>query len=110
MSEESSDSPNVPSIESSVWALPAGAKKDIAATALQTLGADAVDAKKEIANTALQTLGADAVDAKKEIATAALQTLSPEERQNVLGQMQGPTQQISDRIWQWIVGAFAIVF
>jgi hypothetical protein len=129
MSEERSDSPNVPSIESSVLTLPVDAKKDIATTALQSLGAQAVDAKKEVANTALQTLGTNAVDAKKDIATmalqtlgtdavdarkdiaaTALQTLSPEEREDVIGQMHGPTQQVSDRIWQWIVGAFAIVF
>ncbi len=87
-----------------------GAKTEVATTALQTLGANAVDAKKEIATTAVQTLGADAVDAKKEIATTVLQTLSPEQRQEVIGQVQGPTQKVSDRIWQWVVGAFAIVF
>lgn len=86
------------------------AKKDIATTAIQTLGGDAVDAKKDIANTAIQTLGADAVDAKKDIATNALQTLSPEAREDVIGQVQGPSRLISDRIWQWVVGAFAIVF
>jgi hypothetical protein len=87
-----------------------GAKTEIATTALQTLGSNADDAKKEIATTALQTLGSNAVGAKKEIATTALQTLSPEERQEVIGQVHGPTQKISDRIWQWVVGAFAIVF
>ena len=87
-----------------------GAKTEVATTALQTLGANAVDAKKEIATTAIQTLGANAVDAKKEIATTVMQTLSPEERQEVVGQVQGPTQKISDRIWQWVVGAFALVF
>jgi len=68
------------------------------------------DAKKEVATTAVQTLGGNAVDAKKEIATTALQTLSPEAQDEVIGQVQGPTQKISDRIWQWVVGAFAIVF
>ena len=87
-----------------------GAKTEVATTALQTLGSNAVDAKKEIATTAVQTLGANAVDAKKEIATTVLQTLSPEERQEVVGQVQGPTQKVSDRIWQWVVGAFALVF
>jgi hypothetical protein len=87
-----------------------GAKTEVATTALQTLGANAVDAKKEIATTAVQTLGANAVDAKKEIATIVLQTLSPEQRQEVIGQLHGPTQRVSDRIWQWVVGAFAIVF
>ena len=88
----------------------AHAKKEIANTALQTLGSNAVDAKTEIATTALQTLGSNAVDAKKEIATTALQMLSPDKQQEVIGQIQGPTQKVSDRIWQWIVGAFAIVF
>jgi hypothetical protein len=87
-----------------------GAKTEVATTALQTLGSNAVDAKKEIATTAVQTLGANAVDAKKEIATTVLQTLSPEQRQEVIGQVHGPTQRVSDRIWQWVVGAFAIVF
>jgi len=87
-----------------------GAKTEVATTALQTLGSNAVDAKKEIATTAVQTLGANAVDAKKEIAATVLQTLSPQERQEVIGQIQGPTQKVSDRIWQWITGAFAIVF
>ena len=85
-------------------------KREAATTALQTLGSNAVDAKKEIATTAVQTLGANAVDAKKEIATTVLRTLSPEEQQEVIGQVHGPTQKISDRIWQWVVGAFAIVF
>ena len=87
-----------------------GAKTEVATTALQTLGSNAVDAKKEIATTAVQTLGANAVDAKKEIATTVLQTLSPEQRQEVIGQLHGPTQKVSDRIWQWVVGAFAMVF
>jgi hypothetical protein len=100
---------NMPGIQEMANLTP-DAKKDIATTALQTLGANAVDEKKEVATTALQTLGADAVDAKKEIATTALQTLSPEAQDEVIGQVQRPTQQISDRIWQWVVGAFAIVF
>jgi len=87
-----------------------GAKTEVATTALQTLGSNAVDAKKEIATTAVQTLGANAVDAQKEIATTVLQTLSPEQQQQVIGQLHGPTQKVSDRIWQWVVGAFAIVF
>ena len=86
------------------------AKKNIANTALQTLGSNAVEAKTEVATTALQTLGSNAVDAKKEIATTALQMLPPDKQQDVIGQIQGPTQKVSDRIWQWIVGAFAIVF
>ena len=87
-----------------------GAKTEVATTALQTLGSNAVDAKKEIATTAVQTLGANAVGAKKEIATTVLQTLTPDQQQEVIGQLHGPTQKVSDRIWQWVVGAFAIVF
>ncbi len=85
-------------------------KKEVATTALQTLGANAVDAKKDIATTALQTMGANAVDAKKDIATTALQALPPKAQEEVIGQLHGPTQRVSDRIWQWVVGAFAIVF
>jgi len=77
---------------------------------LQTLGVNDVGAKTEVATTAVQSLGSNAVDAKKKIATTVLQTLSPEERQEVIGQVHAPTQKISDRIWQWVVGAFAIVF
>jgi hypothetical protein len=84
-------------------------KREAATSALQTLGSNAVNAKKEIATTAVQTLGANAVDAKKEIATTTLQMLPPDKQQEVIGQIQ-PTQKVSDRIWQWIVGAFAIVF
>ena len=88
----------------------ADVKQEVATTALQTLGINDIGAKTAVATTAFQTLGASAVDAKKEIATTVLQTLSSEERQEVIGQLQGPTQQVSDRIWQWVVGAFAIVF
>ena len=85
-------------------------KREAATTALQSLGSSGADVKREVATTAVQTLGANAVDAKKEIATTVLQTLSHEERQEVFGQVQGPSQVVSDRIWQWVVGAFAIVF
>src|SRR5215211_210831 len=88
----------------------ADVKKEVATTALQTLGINDVGAKTEVATTALQTLGSNAVDAKKEIAATVLQTLSPEQRQEVIGQVHGPTQRVSDRIGQWVVGAFAIVF
>ena len=88
----------------------ADVKKEVATTALQTLGATDVGAKTEVATPSLQSLGANAVDAKKEIATTALQTLSAEEREEVVGQVHGPTQKVSDRIWQWVVGAFAVVF
>src|SRR5215212_9564190 len=87
-----------------------GVKTEVANTAFQTLGSNAVEAKTEVATTALQTLGSNAVDAKKEIAATALQMLPPDKQQDVIGQIQGPTQMVSDRIWQWIVGAFAIVF
>src|SRR5215212_9871267 len=85
-------------------------KREAATTALQSLGSSGAHVKKQVATTALQTLGANDVDAKKEIATTALQMLPPDKQQEVIGQIQGPTQKVSDRIWQWIVGAFAIVF
>src|SRR5918997_875362 len=94
-------------------------KREAATTALQSLGSSGADVKKEVATTALQTLGINDVGAKTEVATTALQTLgstavlqtlSPEQRQEVIGQLHGPTQKVSDRIWQWVVGAFAIVF
>jgi hypothetical protein len=62
-------------ITDSVLNVPAAAKKEVATTALQSLGSNAVEAKREIATTALQTLGPDAVEAKKDILTVALQTL-----------------------------------
>src|SRR5829696_2130944 len=85
-------------------------KRQAATSALQSLGSSGVEVKKEVATTALQTLGVNDVNAKKEIATTVLQTLSPEQRQEVIGHVHAPTQKISDRIWQWVVGAFAIVF
>src|ERR671910_2169841 len=85
-------------------------KREAATTALQSLGSSGAHVKKAIATTALQTLGANDVGAKKEIAATALQMLPPDKQQDVIGQIQGPTQKVSDRIWQWIVGAFAIVF
>src|SRR5215208_6594789 len=85
-------------------------KREAATSALQSLGSSGADVKKEVATTALQTLGTNDVGAKKEIAATVLQTLSPEQRQEVIGQVHGPTQKVSDRIWQWVVGAFAIVF
>ena len=86
------------------------AKKDIATAALQTLQPGATEAKKDIATAALQTLQPGATEAKKDIATAALQTLSAEDQTDVLNKARGPSQKVSDRIWQWIVAAFAIVF
>jgi predicted lysophospholipase L1 biosynthesis ABC-type transport system permease subunit len=83
-------------------------KREAATTALQSLGSSGADVKKEVATTAVQTLGATAVDAKKEIATTVLQTLSPEQRQEVIGQIQGPTRKISDRIQQWLVGVLLV--
>src|SRR5215204_2676663 len=85
-------------------------KREAATTALQSLGSSGADVKKEVATTAVQTLGINDVGAKTEIATTVLQTLSPEQQQEVIGQLHGPTQKVSDRIWQWVVGAFAIVF
>jgi predicted phage tail protein len=71
---------------------------ETATTAVQTLGAGAIDAKRDIATTAVQTLGADAVDAKKEIAMTVLQTLSAEQRADIVAQVSGPTQQVRDRL------------
>jgi hypothetical protein len=101
------------SIKSSVIDLPPDAveeKKEIATTAVQALGPDDVEAKKDVATAALQTLGTNAVGAKKDIAVAAMQTLPPEAQEDLLLQLQGPSRKVSDRIWQWIVAAFAIVF
>jgi ribosomal protein L29 len=91
----------------------AEAKKDIATVALQTLAPntpEANKAKKDIATAALQTLPPDAAEARKDIATAAMRDLSAADQTAVLRQVQGPSQEVANRIWQWIVAAFAIAF
>lgn len=101
------------SIKRSIIDLPPDAveaKKEAATTAVQALGPDNVEAKKDVATATLQTLGTNAVGAKKDIAAAAMQSLPPEAQEDLLVQLQGPSRKVSDRIWQWIVAAFAIVF
>ena len=101
------------SIKSAVIDLPSDAvkeKQEIATTAVQALRPEDVEAKKDVATAALQTLGTNAVGAKQEIAVAAMQSLPPKAQEDLLDQLQGPSRKVSDRIWQWIVAAFAIVF
>ncbi len=87
-----------------------GNLKTAATTALQELPHDDTEAKKEIATTALQTLPLEDSGARKEIATLAAQALPASEQAELARRLQGPSRQVSDRIWQWIVASFAIVF
>jgi hypothetical protein len=80
-------------------------QREIANAVIQSLGGDAIAAKRDIATTAVQTLGVDAVDAKKEIATTVLQSLSGEQRAEIVAQVSGPTQQVRDRLAQWMSGS-----
>jgi uncharacterized membrane protein YgcG len=79
---------------------------------VQTLGPADAEAKTAVATAALHTLGSNAaaVGAKKDIAVAAMQALPPEAQEDLLAKLQGPSRKVSDRIWQWIVASFSIVF
>ena len=48
-------------------------------------------------------------ETKKTVATEMARALSPEDQADIVGSLQGPTQQITNRIWQVIVWTFAIV-
>ena len=87
-----------------VRSLPADAKKDVAAEAVRSLPPEA---KQDVAAEAVRSLPPEA---KKEAAITAAQTLSPEDKEDIIGRLQGPTQRTADRIWQLIVGTFALVF
>jgi hypothetical protein len=56
-----------------------------------------------------EDLPRDDVETKKEVATTALQGLSAKDQAEVASQIQGPTQQVTNLIWQIIVGTFAAV-
>jgi len=101
--------------------LPTEEKKDVADTAVQTLPAEA---QKDVATSAVQTLpiedqkdvAAAAASAlppelKKTIAAGIARELSPEDRADLAERLPFlvPTQRVTNRIWQWIVGAFAVV-
>jgi hypothetical protein len=96
-----------------VQSLPADATKDVATAALQSLPPGTTQERKDIATAALQSLPtntAEAVQVRKDVATTAVQGLSAKDQAEVAGQLQGPTQQVTNRIWQIIVWAFSIVF
>jgi hypothetical protein len=80
------------------------ATQDVAAEAVQALPPEA---KQDVAAEAVRSLPPEA---KKEAAVTAAQTLSPEDKEDIIGRLQGPTQRTADRIWQLIVGTFALVF
>ena len=68
---------------------------------------------QEAAYEALQSLPEDSKEsaqARKDIATAAIQGLSSKDQAAIARQLQTPSQLVTNRIWQWIVAAFAIVF
>jgi|SRR5215216_140006 len=96
-----------------VQSLPPKATKDVASAALQSLPHDNTEERQDIATAALQTLPAntaEAIQVRKDVATTAVQALSAKDQAEVARQLQGPSQQVTNRIWQIIVWAFSIVF
>ena len=66
-----------------------------------------VEAQKQAVTDQLLSLP---IQARKEVTTTAARSLSDKDQAEVARQLQGPTQQVTNRIWQVIVWAFAIVF
>src|ERR687894_471712 len=64
------------------------------------------EAKQSVATETIQALPPET---KKTVATEMARALSPEDQADLVGRLQGPTQQITNRIWQVIVWTFAIV-
>jgi hypothetical protein len=83
----------------------AGPKKEVAATAIQTLGEDAVEAKKEIALTVLRNM-----DTNTQRDVVRQLQLLPEEDRKAIASTLMPTQPVTDWIWKITVGVFAFVF
>ena len=86
-----------------VRSLSADAKQGVASETLQALSPEAT---KDVATEAMQSLPPET---KKMVATEMARALSPEDQADLVGRLQGPTQQITNRIWQVIVWTFAIV-
>ena len=86
-----------------VRSLSADAKQGVASETLQALSPEAT---KDVATEAMQSLPPET---KKTVATEMARALSPEDQADLVGRLQGPTQQITNRIWQVIVWTFAIV-
>jgi hypothetical protein len=88
-------------------------KRQTAHEAIQALPPEDTQAKKDIATTALQNLpehSNEASRARKDVATTAIQGLSSKDQADIARLLQAPSQQVTNRIWQWIVAAFSIVF
>src|SRR5215217_6224571 len=86
-------------------------KGAVATTVLQSLPIDATDVRTDVAKDALRSLPAGATDARKDVAKDALESLSAQDQVDVAGSLlQGPTQQVTNRIWLIVIWAFAIVF
>jgi hypothetical protein len=86
-----------------VRSLSADAKQGVASETLQALSPEAT---KDVATEAMQSLPPET---KKTVATEMARALSPEDQADLVGRLQGPTQQITNQIWQIIVWTFAIV-
>jgi hypothetical protein len=80
-------------------------KKEVAATAVQSLGEDAVEAKREIAIEVLRSLDSHT---QKDV-VRELQLLPAEQRRAIANSLM-PTQPVTDWIWKVTVGVFASVF
>src|SRR5918994_972955 len=86
-----------------IQALPPEEKENVAAEVVRSLSADA---KQSVASETMQSLPPET---KKTVATEMARALSPEDQADLVGRLQGPTQQITNQIWQIIVWTFAIV-
>jgi hypothetical protein len=86
-----------------VRSLPPEAKRSVATETMQAL---APEATKDVATEALQALPPETM---KTVASDLAHALSPEDQTDLVGRLQGPTQQITNRIWQIIVVTFTVV-
>src|SRR5918998_235738 len=94
---------SVGQIKENITNLSPEAKQGVASETLQALSPEAT---KDVATEAMQSLPPET---KKTVATEMARGLSPEDQADLVGRLQGPTQQITNRIWQVIVWTFAIV-
>lgn len=77
------------------------------AAAAEAVNSAADRNKKDVAAEAVHALP---TEVKKDMLTDAAQSLSRKDREEVAECLGSPDQQATNRIWQMIVGAFAIVF
>src|SRR5918993_497739 len=97
------DPQSVGQIKKDITNLSPEAKQSVATETIQALPPEE---KENVAAEAMQSLPPET---KKTVATEMARALSPEDQADLVGRLQGPTQQITNQIWQIIVWTFAIV-